>query len=147
MLENDECVPSTKVQRFWNAVKKTDTCWLWVGYKDYKGYGIIRISKNPSLLGKAHRFSYELHKGEIPKGLLVMHICHNRACVNPEHLKVGTNAENMKMSRGRNRLLNEEQIREVHETKGKVDSATLGHKFKVSRQLISDIRSGRVYKS
>lgn len=74
-------------ERFWANVEKTDSCWNWTGSKDLKGYGRIG--------GKmAHRRSYEWTNGPIPAGLVVDHICHNRGCVNPHHLRLATISQN-----------------------------------------------------
>jgi hypothetical protein len=79
-------------QRFWSKVNKTDTCWLWTAGCSGNGYGVFTIkSKNVS----AHRYSYELHYGEILEGLVVRHTCDVRNCVNPNHLLTGTQQDNI----------------------------------------------------
>lgn len=78
-------------ERFWEKVKKTSECWLWTAAVDRKGYG--RIGLGPDLLG-AHRYSWELAYGPIPDGMAVLHHCDNPLCVRPEHLWLGTIADN-----------------------------------------------------
>lgn len=68
-------------------------CWNWTGATVSGGYGHLgRYRAEPVL---AHRFSYEHHKGPVPDGHIVRHTCHNAKCVNPDHLVVGTHADNM----------------------------------------------------
>ena len=78
--------------RFLKYIKKTPTCWLWIASKDNGGYGTLgRDGK----LEKAHRLSWEFYNGLIPKGMNVLHKCDVRDCVNPEHLWLGTQFDNM----------------------------------------------------
>jgi len=89
--------------RFWKRVEKTDDCWIWTGYTGSRSYGIIRIGSDRQM---AHRFSYEMHIGEIPPGRLVMHSCDNPRCVNPAHLSLGTHATNHADKSTKGRVIN-----------------------------------------
>lgn len=77
-------------------------CWIWMGTLDNRGYGKVgRVHGQPSKL--AHRYVYENYKEPIPKGKLLCHTCDNPSCVNPSHMFVGTQKDNMSdcVSKGR----------------------------------------------
>lgn len=80
--------------RFWSMVNKTEGCWNWLGSTCNDGYGRISTSKAGKYI-YAHRFSFELKNGQIPSGMTIDHICRNRKCVNPDHLRVVSNRENI----------------------------------------------------
>lgn len=83
----------TPEERFWEKVpnRAEGECWDWAGGLDKDGYGNLRYGNTQV---RAHRFSYELHNGQPPAGV-VRHACNNPKCVNPAHLSDGTHQENM----------------------------------------------------
>ena len=87
----------TRKQRFMDKVspEPNSGCWLWAAHTNHKGYG--RFARGPRGAGMitAHRASYEIYTGPISTGAHVLHHCDNPSCVNPEHLWVGSNQDNV----------------------------------------------------
>lgn len=127
-------------------------CWEWVGYKASGGYGAIsQGGKNV----RAHRVSYEAYNGPIPKGMVVRHTCDNPACINPDHLILGTQRQNVadREARGR-RDVKGSQIgtsklseQDVMEIRASTDStADIAARYGVDKSNIWLIRAGKSWK-
>lgn len=147
--------------RFWRRVKKTDGCWTWTGGKYNGGYGFLRgIGGRNAPNVAAHRFSYMIHKGDIPQGMVIMHSCDNPACVNPDHLSVGTYKDNTQdmISKGRRAnnpltygkgevnpraLLNEAKVRYIRASKA--SHAALARELGVSDVCIFKVRNRQTW--
>lgn len=99
-----------------------DGCWMWVGRKNTQGYGWIAKEKDGKNM-LAHRASYQLFIGKIPKGKLVCHNCDVPSCVNPKHLWIGTNRDNTndRDNKGRQKALSGEKCGKSKLTWKKVD--------------------------
>ncbi len=84
-----------KIKGFWKKVdiKSHQGCWIWMGYKDKKGYGKFWFNKQTHL---AHRLVYKMCVNDIPLKKCVLHSCDNPSCCNPYHLFLGTQADNVK---------------------------------------------------
>jgi len=144
-------------ERFWKKVRKTGTCWLWTGAIDSWGYGQIKIQGKSK---KASRLSYELHYGTIPVGLMVLHSCDRPICVNPNHLWLGSNTDNMQdmVKKGRNsdktgehngnsklKRKDIEKIRKMYNT-GIYSKTEIGKLFLISGGHVGRIIMGYMWK-
>ncbi len=126
-------------------------CWVWTAGKGIGGYGRMRVGLKTRY---THRLSYEIYCGPIAKGLHVLHRCDNPSCINPEHLFLGTHAQNMadRDAKGRqarqsgetNPLakLSEADVLAIKSAKG-LRQRELAEKYGVSRGHISFIRTGK----
>jgi len=153
--------------RFWDkvSIKNKQSCWEWFSGLNSHGYGVFYLKgsgKYNHLL--AHRYSYSHWFGvEIPKGILVLHKCDNPKCVNPFHLFLGTQAENMRdcYRKGRSKLKPYPQPGEknpasklsalkIFEIKtmlaGGITQAVIAKKYGVSQANISKIKTGGSWK-
>jgi hypothetical protein len=135
---------------FLRKVEKTDTCWVWTGSKKPKGYGQFGVNYK---VVTAHRYAYENFIGSIPDGMVVMHTCDNPPCVNPDHLKLGTVADNNKdrdekgrtartsgQAHGCSKLTDNDIITIRQDTRIQAEIAI---EYGVSQTHISKIRSGK----
>lgn len=96
--------PKPMGYHFWKRVNKTETCWLWTGKTVGMGYGKFSHGTTGNVRSyRCHRLAYEWLVGPISPGLSVLHTCDTPACVNPEHLYLGTQEKNMEDKVARNR--------------------------------------------
>ncbi len=140
-----------EVAQFWTKVEMQSpmSCWLWQGARKGKGYGKFREHL-------AHRYAYRLHRGEIPEGLMIRHLCGIKLCVNPWHLEPGTMADNaadgirlgetLRGSKNGKAKIGEEDARWIVANPDGLSGAQMARRFGVSPATISLIRSGGRWK-
>lgn len=141
--------------RFWNYVDKDagGGCWEWTKKRMESGYGMTSELRKTLL---AHRVAYELSKGPIPEGLVVRHSCDNPPCCNPDHLLLGTYADNTEDAVSRNRVafgervhsakLTAEEVREARIARaGGATISALSRKYLVARSTIRNAIKGKTW--
>lgn len=143
-------------ERFWSYVRKTRTCWLWTGTSRDKRYGCLFMVKPTRRYVAAHRISWELHYGPVADGMEVCHTCDNGMCVRPDHLFLGTRAENAAdmASKGRSpkgtdhgmarkARITDEMVRDIRRRAAAGETQTaLGKEYGVSQHYVSRIVRG-----
>lgn len=142
-------------ERFWPKVRKTRSCWLWTASVDVHGYGQIGgiSADGHRTMFKAHRVSWQLHRGPIPVGMCVLHKCDRPRCVRPAHLFIGTVADNVMdmTAKGRNvfqyrnpsKKLSDRQVRELRRRRAEGERLkALADVFGVRESTVSRIANG-----
>ncbi len=163
----------SSIDKFWAHVRKSDSCWEWIGGKKESGYGYFdpgpRIPR-----ARAHRWIYQYLNGPVDPKVHVCHICDNPGCVRPDHLFMGTDADNMRdcARKGRHGMqrhpersslhtmlvrpkgeqhgsakLTADQVREMRRLKREgVSARELGKQFGIHPGYVSKIVSSRKWK-
>lgn len=144
------------LKKLMGKIKKSEGCWEWQGSVSSGGYGHFPY-KNKCY--PAHRISWKLFKGEIPENMNVCHKCDNPSCVNPEHLFLGTQRENMKDMFSKNRKdhaqenhprvkLSKENVLEIRDLiKQGFSQEIICHKFGITNGHVGSIKHRRTWKN
>ena len=162
MLKEDTILAAVRgekfARRFWSKVNKTESCWLWTAGCKSDGYGSMSPVSYTTI--SSHRASWIMHHGAIPAGMSVLHKCDNPACVNPEHLFLGTQADNMKDCAVKGRCnkpsgedhygskLTSAKVLAIRKALARGETQqSLAEYYGVVQRTISDIKRGKKWKS
>jgi hypothetical protein len=149
----------TLEDRFWSNVSKAgeDDCWLWNAARDRYGYGVFGVDRKAAF---AHRVAWKISNGYEPRGLCVLHNCDNPRCVNPRHLSVGSQADNLRDMRNKGRdkpppaislhgtlngsaKLSDAEVAEIRSSAGVIPQRTLAKKYGISPAQVCRIQTGK----
>ena len=128
-------------------------CWICCSHRTKNGHGYSMIKREGQNI-RLHRYMWEKYRGQIPRGMCVLHTCDNRACNNPEHLFLGTQVDNMRDRDNKNRqargidhghaVLTEQQVKEIYFTRG--TQKAMAKMYGVNQAAIGKIKRGETWK-
>lgn len=145
--------PASTPRHFWSRIRKTKTCWLFPADPTLK-YGLLRYQGG---MWRAHRLSWTLRKGKIPRGKNVLHKCDVRNCVRPSHLFLGTHAQNVAdkcrknrqargVRNGTSKLTDQKIVRIFLLRERGMTMNEIGKQFEISGRQVSNILHRRQWK-
>jgi len=122
------------------VINHLTNCWNWSAATNSQGYGVFGAKMGDGTMRtcSSHRFSFEIYKGEIPEGMMILHECDNRKCVNPEHLTLGTHIDNMN---GMSSLIAEQERQFQDNLKWIMSNTSLNTKKKAIRFALMILRN------
>jgi len=140
-------------RRYWSKVDRSGECWEWLASKNHKGYGQFHINRHPY---RAHRIAIFVDGSDIPSGMMVCHSCDNPGCVNPDHLFLGVDLDNVRdmHEKGRARVafgeshcrakITENDVRFIRSSG--LSNKDLSNMFGVTTQAIGKIKHRKRWK-
>jgi hypothetical protein len=154
VVDSDIDLEAVTRRRLERNSKRVGECIEYTGTLQAAGYGVIQISKRRT---QAHRVSFELHNGPIPEGMMVRHMCDNPPCINPDHLELGGQTENMAdmVERGRSlpgerqpnaKLTDEQALKIISRLRLGETQRSLAIEYGVSHTTIYSIASNKGWK-
>ncbi len=128
------------IQRFWQGVfvRGENECWPWLRAQVTDGYGTVALKKGVPVA--THRLCYEIHHGEIPIGMSILHTCDNPPCCNPKHLILGDAALNAADRTAKKGKLHPQQVEEIK--KDKRAQRTIAADYGITQSMVCLIKKG-----
>lgn len=144
----------TSIERFEAGIRKDAQCWIWIAYRLPSGYGYFWDGKRREY---AHRVSWRTFRGEIPEGLHVLHRCDIPACVNPDHLFLGTAKDNRQDAIRKGRVpmnerhphakLSQKSAREIRNARSNGETyKEIARRYGVNKNTVRALCLGRTWK-